>query len=179
MRAIRHSRRQAAVCRRPGAPAGTAQACGPAPAVQGKPLARASIAIRQAVSATAFRNHLLPAIVVVAMSALRPHGRAGAHDKPRYPPSHPEPLPGSPPYTTGLLATIERWSGCSGRGLDAGQPTLMPNEYFIRAHIYARPGILTHALSAFPVITVRPFPSFWSEIRSPNPYSRGQVAGIS
>ena len=42
------------------------------------------------------------------------------------PPSHPKPLPGSTPYTTGLLATAERWSGCSGRRLDAGQPTLMP-----------------------------------------------------
>ena len=93
----------------------------------GEPLARASIAIRQAVSATAFRNHLLPAIVVVAMSVFRPHGRAGAHDKTSVPPSHLKPLPGSTPYTTGLLATIERWSGCSGRRLDAGQPTLMPN----------------------------------------------------
>ena len=27
-------------------------------------------------------NHLLPAIAAVATSALRPHGRAGAHDKP-------------------------------------------------------------------------------------------------
>ena len=61
------------------------------------------------------------------MNAFRPHGRAGAHDKTPVPPSHLKPLPGSTPYTTGLLATIERWSGCSGRGLDAGQPTLMPN----------------------------------------------------
>jgi hypothetical protein len=28
------------------------------------------------------------------------------------------------------------------------------NEYFIRVHIYVRPGILTRALSALPVITV-------------------------
>jgi hypothetical protein len=35
------------------------------------------------------------------------------------------------------------------------------NEHVIRAHIYASIGILTHALSALPAITVRPFPSFW------------------
>jgi hypothetical protein len=56
----------------------------------------------------------------------RPHGRADAHDNPG-PPSHLEPLLGSTPYTTGLLATDERRSGCSGHRLDAGQPTLMPN----------------------------------------------------
>ena len=62
---------------------------------------------------------------VVATGAFRPHGRAGTHDKTPVPPSHPEPPPGSTPYTTGLLATAERWSGCSGRRSDAGQPTLM------------------------------------------------------
>jgi len=31
------------------------------------------------------------------------------------------------PYTTGPLTTAEHWSGCSGRRLEAGQPTLMPN----------------------------------------------------
>ena len=84
MRAIRHCRRPAAGCRRPGAPAGTAQASGPAPAIQGEPHARASIAIQSGVSATDFRNHLLPALAALAMSTFGPHGRAGAHDQPRY-----------------------------------------------------------------------------------------------
>lgn len=49
----------------------------------GEPLAPASIAIRPAVSATAFPNHLQPAIVV-AVSAFRPQARADAYAKPRY-----------------------------------------------------------------------------------------------
>ena len=35
------------------------------------------------------------------------------------------------------------------------------NECLIRAHIYARTGILTHALSTLLPITVRPLPSLW------------------
>jgi hypothetical protein len=42
------------------------------------------------------------------------------------------------------------------------------NECFIRAHIYARSGILAHALSTLPAIAAEPFRSFWQEIRSPN-----------
>jgi hypothetical protein len=53
------------------------------------------------------RNHLLPTLVVMAMYALRPHGRAGAYDK----------TPGTTfasgadarqrPYTTGLLTSAD------------------------------------------------------------------------
>jgi hypothetical protein len=41
------------------------------------------------------------------------------------------------------------------------------NEYFIRVHIYARGGILTHVISTLPTIAAEHFPSFWSEIGSP------------
>ena len=64
-RAIRHSARREAVCPRPGAPAGSAQASEPAPPGRGEPLVRASIAIRYAASATASRNHMRPAVAVV------------------------------------------------------------------------------------------------------------------
>ena len=35
------------------------------------------------------------------------------------------------------------------------------NEYFIRTHIYARTGILTHVLATLSAIAVQPFLSFW------------------
>jgi hypothetical protein len=35
------------------------------------------------------------------------------------------------------------------------------NEYFIRAHIYVRTGMLTHALLTLPPTAVQPFSSFW------------------
>ena len=111
----------------PGCSCRTAQASGPALAARGGPLARASIAIRQAVSATVSRNHLLPVIVVVAMSAFRPHGCACAYHRPRYHLriwSRCQAAPHRP--TTGVLATAERWLRCSWRRLDTGQPTLMP-----------------------------------------------------
>ena len=74
----------------------------------------------------AFQNHLPPALVAVAMSAFRPHGRAGAHDKPRYSTFASGAVARQHPYTTGLLATAERWSDCPGRRLDAGLTTLIP-----------------------------------------------------
>jgi hypothetical protein len=123
-RAIQRCRGPAAVWRCPGAPAGTAQASGPAPAVRGEPRARASIAIRPTAGAMAFRNHLLPATAVVAMTSPRPHGHAGSHAKPG--------------TTFASEATARRHpcnaaagcrralSGRSRRRLDAGEPTLMP-----------------------------------------------------
>jgi hypothetical protein len=54
------------------------------------------------------------------------------------------------------------------RPLDTTGPYGCRNEYFIRAHIYARSGILGHALSALPAVAAGSFPSSWQEIRSPD-----------
>jgi hypothetical protein len=56
------------------------------------------------------------------------------------------------------------------------------NEYLIRANIYARAGILTHALSALPTITGAVFSSVLVEIKSPNIYGhedRQPVGGVA
>lgn len=70
---------------------------------------------------------------------------AGAHDKPRH---HLRICSRrqTAPIRHRSLTTAERWSGCSGRRLEAGLPTLMPVEGVTVAHIYARTGIVTHAL---------------------------------
>ncbi len=80
----------------------------------------------------------------------RPAGRAGDPDRPAMYPGgtwHPPPV------------NLRRYSGEPQR--PRRRIRFCRNEYFIRAHIYVRFGILTHSLSALPAFIVRPFPLFW------------------
>jgi hypothetical protein len=83
----------------------------------------ASIAIRPPVSATAFRNHLLPAIVV-AMSAFRRSRTCRRAGQTRYHRRTRSCRQAAPPYSTaGYHRALPRPFRAQ---MDAGRPTLMP-----------------------------------------------------
>ena len=124
-RAIRDSRRQAAVCRRPGAPAGTAQAAGPSGGPGGT-----SCTGQYRYPASGQRNGFPKSPATrhrpAAMSALRPSSDGPVRVTDPRTTLQPEPPPGSTRIPPDCRLPAERQPGCSRRRLDAGQPALMP-----------------------------------------------------
>jgi hypothetical protein len=74
------------------------------------------------------------------------------------------PLPTSPdpaaiPVRDDRRDPLDTRESCSHRTSEI--VALMPNEYFLPAHIYTPDGILTHSLLTLSAITAQYFPSFW------------------
>ena len=125
-----------------GSPDGTAQASGPAPAARGNP-------VHPPVSLSGKRSaQRLPEITCYPPPPW-PSAPSALIDVPArmtnpVPPSHLQPLPDSTSRTTGLLATHERWSGCSRRNRTQASPPSCRRADVPHARIYAQSCINFH-----------------------------------